>query len=78
MNVALVRDGLAYAYRGYGGESPAIQKAEAEAKNNRRGVWFAGKFGDEKPWDNRNADDVTLALNRIGRAIGNRISRMFS
>ena len=34
INLRLVRDGLAYAYRGYGGDAPDIQKAEAEAKSN--------------------------------------------
>ena len=75
INVALVGDRLAYAYIGHGGESPAIQDAEFEAKFDRRGVWSEGRFGDEKPWDNRNADEIALAIRRIGRAIGNWVSR---
>ena len=73
LNVEMVRAGLAYAYRGYGGEHPLITNAERSAKKARRGVWQAGRFGGEKPWDYRNADILTRGVNWVGRSIGNRL-----
>lgn len=71
LNVEMVRYGLAYAYYGYGGREDHFIVAEREARRARRGVWAEGFFGDEKPWNNRNSDELTRLINRAGRAIGN-------
>ncbi|MBD2774403.1 thermonuclease family protein [Iningainema tapete] len=50
----LVSEGLALVYRPYLNKCPSkdvIQQAEAEAKENRRGVWSDAKF--VKPWEYR-------------------------
>lgn len=75
LNVELVRAGLAYAYRDYGGRQRHIIAAEREAKDARRGLWKAGAFGDEKPWDNRNASPGTRLINGLGRSVGNWVTR---
>ena len=75
VNVEMVRVGMAYAYRDYGGRQRHIAAAEQEAKNARRGIWEVGVFGDEKPWDYRNADPLTRTINRMGRSVGNWFSR---
>lgn len=75
LNVELVRAGLAYAYRDYGGRQRHIIAAEREAKDARRGLWTAGAFGDEKPWDNRNASPGTRLINSVGRSVGNWMTR---
>lgn len=75
LNIELVRMGLAYAYRQYGGNDPAIQRAQRMAKNDQVGVWRPGRIGEEKPWDNRNANRGTRLLNAAGRALGNWFSR---
>lgn len=50
----LAREGLALAYRPYFKNCPsasAIEQAETEAKQNRRGVWSDSQF--MKPWEYR-------------------------
>ncbi len=50
----LVREGLALVYRPYLNKCPskeAIQQAETQAKESRRGVWSDSKF--VKPWEYR-------------------------
>ena len=71
LNVEMVRYGFAYAYYDYGGRDDHFIVAEREARQARRGVWEEGSFGDEKPWDNRNSDELTKLMNRVGRAVGN-------
>ena len=39
VNVAMVRSGMAYWYRRYGGRDLGFPEAEAEAQAKRRGVW---------------------------------------
>ena len=48
----MVRSGMAWWYRRYGGRDLGFPEAEAEAKRRRRGVW---KDGDRirRPWDYR-------------------------
>ena len=52
VNVEMVRSGMAWWYRRYGGRDLGFADAEAEAKRRRRGVW---KRGDriQRPWDYR-------------------------
>ncbi len=52
VNVAMVRSGMAWWYRRYGGRDLGFPEAEAEAKRRRRGIW---KDGDRirRPWDYR-------------------------
>ena len=52
VNVEMVRSGMAWWYRRYGGRDLGFPEAEAEAKRRRRGVW---KHGDriQRPWDYR-------------------------
>ena len=52
VNVEMVRSGMAWWYRRYGGRDLGFQEAEAEAKRRRRGVW---RHGDRirRPWDYR-------------------------
>ena len=52
INVEMVRSGMAWWYRRYGGRDLGFPEAEAEAKRRRRGVW---KDGDRlrRPWDYR-------------------------
>ena len=52
INVAMVRAGMAYWYRRYGGRDLGFPEAEAEAISKRRGVWKDGK-GARRPWDHR-------------------------
>lgn len=75
LNVELVRAGLAYAYRDHGGRHRSIITAEREAKDARRGVWANGVFGDEKPWDYRNASMSARLMNRVSRSVGNWLTR---
>jgi micrococcal nuclease len=74
VNVEMVAAGMAYAYREYGGDDKRIAHAEQRARDNRCGVWSAGNFGREKPWDNRNADPLSRITNFVGRSIGNLFS----
>lgn len=52
INVEMVRSGMAWWYRRYGGRDLGFPEAEAEAKRRRRGVW---RHGDRirRPWDYR-------------------------
>ena len=52
VNVEMVRSGMAWWYRRYGGRDLGFPEAEAEAKRRRRGVW---RHGDRirRPWDYR-------------------------
>lgn len=52
VNVEMVRSGMAWWYRRYGGRDLGFPEAEAEAKQRRRGVW---RHGDRirRPWDYR-------------------------
>ena len=52
INVEMVRSGMAWWYRRYGGRDLGFPEAEAEAKQRRRGVW---RHGDRirRPWDYR-------------------------
>ena len=52
VNVAMVRSGMAYWYRRYGGRNLGFPEAEAEAKSKRRGVWKDGRRA-QRPWDYR-------------------------
>ena len=52
INVAMVRSGMAYWYRRYGGRDLGFPEAEAEAQAKRRGVWKDGKRA-RRPWDYR-------------------------
>jgi len=51
-NAEMVRSGMAWWYRRYGGRDLGFPEAEAEAKRRRRGVW---RDGDRirRPWDYR-------------------------
>ena len=64
INVAMVRSGMAYWYRRYGGRSLGFPEAEAEAMRHRRGVWKDGKRA-RRPWDYR--ADVRRARERRRR-----------
>lgn len=52
VNAEMVRSGMAWWYRRYGGRDLGFPEAEAEAKRRRRGVW---RHGDRirRPWDYR-------------------------
>lgn len=52
INVAMVRSGMAYWYRRYGGRDLGFPEAEAEAISKRRGVWRDGRRA-RRPWDHR-------------------------
>ena len=52
VNVAMVRSGMAWWYRRYGGRELGFPEAEAEAKTRRRGVWRDGRRS-HRPWDYR-------------------------
>ncbi len=52
VNVAMVRCGMAWWYRRYGGRELGFPEAEAEAKTRRRGVWRNGQRS-QRPWDYR-------------------------
>ena len=71
VNVEMVRAGMAYCYREYGGGTLEFETAEYSAKVDREGVWEAGRHGHEKPWDKRNADPVSRVGNWLGRCFGN-------
>ena len=64
VNVAMVRAGMAYWYRRYGGRDLGFPEAEAEAKTKRRGVWKDGRRA-QRPWDYR--ADLRRARQRRGR-----------
>ncbi len=64
VNVAMVRAGMAYWYRRYGGRNLGFPEAEAEAKTRRRGVWRDGRRA-RRPWDYR--ADQRRARQRRGR-----------
>lgn len=64
VNVAMVRAGMAYWYRRYGGRNLGFPEAEAEAKTKRRGVWRDGRRA-RRPWDYR--ADQRRARQRRGR-----------
>ncbi len=52
INVAMVRAGMAYWYRRYGGRDLGFPEAETEAQSKRRGVWKDGRSA-RRPWDHR-------------------------
>ena len=52
INRAMVRSGMAYWYRQYGGRDLGFPEAEADAKSKRRGVWRE-RGGAQRPWDYR-------------------------
>ena len=52
VNLMMVRSGMAYWYRRYGGRELGFPEAEAEAKSQRRGVWRDGRRA-RRPWDYR-------------------------
>ena len=64
VNVAMVRAGMAYWYRRYGGRNQGFPEAEAEARTKRRGVWKDGRRA-QRPWDYR--ADRRRARQRRGR-----------
>ena len=64
VNLMMVRSGMAYWYRRYGGGELGFPEAEEDAKRRRRGVWLDGR-GRQRPWDYR--ADVRRARRRLGR-----------
>ena len=52
VNVEMVRAGMAWWYRRYGGIDLGFPQAEAEAKRRRRGLWRDGNRA-RAPWDYR-------------------------
>ena len=52
INVAMVRCGMAWWYRRYGGRDLGFPAAEDEAKTRRRGVWRDPR-DSQRPWDYR-------------------------
>ena len=64
INVAMVRSGMAYWYRRYGGRDLGFPEAEAEAISKRRGVWKDGRRA-RRPWDHR--ADIRRARERRRR-----------
>ena len=52
INRDMVRSGMAYWYRQYGGRDLGFPEAEADAKSKRRGVWRE-RGGAQRPWDYR-------------------------
>ncbi len=67
INVAMVRSGMAYWYRRYGGRDLGFPEAEAEAQAKRRGVWRNGGRA-RRPWDYR--AERRRARQRRGRLRG--------
>ena len=69
VNVEMVRSGMAWWYRRYGGRDLGFPEAEAEARGRRRGVW---RNGDRirRPWDYRaDARRAGLRRRRIRRIL---------
>ena len=64
VNVEMVRYGMAWWYRRYGGRELGFTEAEAEAQSRRRGVWKNGSRA-KRPWDYR--ADVRRARGRRRR-----------
>ena len=64
INLMMVRSGMAYWYRRYGGRELGFPEAEAEAKSQRRGVW-RDERGSRRPWDHR--ADIRQARRRRRR-----------
>lgn len=52
VNAQMVQAGMAYWYGRYGGQELGLDRAEAEARRQRRGVWRRGGKG-QRPWDYR-------------------------
>ena len=52
LNLAMVQDGMAHWYRRYGGRELGFDRAEAEARARRRGIW-RHRAGAQRPWDYR-------------------------
>ena len=52
VNLAMVQDGMAHWYRRYGGRELGFERAEAEARARRRGIW-RHRAGAQRPWDYR-------------------------
>ncbi len=52
VNLMMVRSGMAYWYRRYGGADLGFPEAEARAKAERLGVW-QGRANRQRPWDYR-------------------------
>lgn len=51
INLELVQNGFAWWYRQYAKDSKALEKAEAEARKERRGLWH--DKNPEPPWEFR-------------------------
>ena len=52
VNLAMVQDGMAHWYGRYGGKELGFDRAEAEARARRRGIW-RHRAGAQRPWDYR-------------------------
>jgi endonuclease YncB( thermonuclease family) len=64
VNLMMVRSGMAYWYRRYGGRELGFPEAEEDAKRRRRGVWRDDR-GRQHPWEYR--ADIRRARRRRGR-----------
>ena len=73
VNVTMVRAGMAYWYRRYGGQNLGFPQAEAEAITNRRGVWRSGHRRARRPWDHRADLRRARHRRRWRRRAGNRM-----
>ena len=50
INFRMIREGYAYAYTDYGGTELGVDQAEADARQDRIGVWTDSRRGGERPW----------------------------
>lgn len=57
INLEMVEDGFAWWYRQYAKDSKALEKAEAEARKERRGLWH--DKNPEAPWEFRKKERET-------------------
>ncbi len=69
VNVEMVRSGMAWWYRRYGGRDLGFPEAEAEAWSRRRGVWRDGNRA-RRPWDYRADVRRARARRRRMRRLG--------
>ena len=69
VNVEMVRSGMAWWYRRYGGRDLGFSEAEAEAQRRRRGLWRDGNRA-RAPWDYR----ADLRRARRRRRMARRVS----
>lgn len=53
INLLMVRDGMAHWYRRYGGRELGFDRAEAEARARRRGIWRGRGGQQQRPWEYR-------------------------